>query len=729
MAFNQYQDIAGASGGIASTVKIKDSSGNNLTSTGNALDVNIKTTSQTFGAAFPSTGLAVGFSDGTNMRAAYVAAFHNSDNQVPASSQYGLLTGGIAQILNPSGNLDRQRGTGFDGIPAVGIATGTQQLATSQFTTTFNGAVTGSTSSQTITVASTTNLLVGDMIITSDNLEYAEILTVPTGTTFTAILKNNHANAQNIKWFHYNQARDALGSGDNATGLGVGPSATYLYNNVSAVFEYDRSAKGELDGATGAGTAVAAEYEYNGQPLANGSVLSGFNFDRARNVQAGGLGSGTISNNPLAANSTTLTLNSGPTTLQPGALIVLDRAGANPETNYVGTGYSAGSTTVPLSIATQFSHNQNSTVEWSQHAPLGPQLNGFLPSGLGMEEEIVYDPASKKYFVEIAATADANSGQNIVLENAALYNGSTFDRERGVIGDAQAATGIGADSVMLWNGATYDRLKGDTTNGAYVNIKAQGAGLALDASVTGLQVSQGSTTSGQKGDLVQGAVTTAAPTYVTAQTSPLSLTTSGALRSDITTIAGTAPTTAGKIDVKGADGDVFVRQATAANLNAQVVGPTASGSSLTANPVTVGGLAKTSLPTAVSDAQVVNEMHDKFGRQIIIPGTIRDLVGTQRTTISASTSETTIVTAAANVFNDIVALWVNNTSATAVRVDFRDTTGGTILYDMYIPAGDMRGISLPRGTLPQTSVNTNWTAQSSASVTDLRINVVFEKNK
>lgn len=64
-------------------------------------------------------------------------------------------------------------------------------------------------------------------------------------------------------------------------------------------------------------------------------------------------------------------------------------------------------------------------------------------------------------------------------------------------------------------------------------------GAALDASVTALQVTQGSTTSGQKGSLMQGAVTTAAPTYTTAQTSPLSLTTAGALRSDLTTIAGT----------------------------------------------------------------------------------------------------------------------------------------------------------------------------------------------
>jgi hypothetical protein len=35
---------------------------------------------------------------------------------------------------------------------------------------------------------------------------------------------------------------------------------------------------------------------------------------------------------------------------------------------------------------------------------------------------------------------------------------------------------------------------------------------------------------------------------------------------------GTAFSTAGKVDIKGADGDVFIRQATASNLNATVVG-------------------------------------------------------------------------------------------------------------------------------------------------------------
>lgn len=45
-----------------------------------------------------------------------------------------------------------------------------------------------------------------------------------------------------------------------------------------------------------------------------------------------------------------------------------------------------------------------------------------------------------------------------------------------------------------------------------------------------------------------------------------------ALDQNIVSILGTAPTTVGKLDIKGADGDVFVRQTTAANLNATIVG-------------------------------------------------------------------------------------------------------------------------------------------------------------
>ncbi len=85
------------------------------------------------------------------------------------------------------------------------------------------------------------------------------------------------------------------------------------------------------------------------------------------------------------------------------------------------------------------------------------------------------------------------------------------------------------------------------------NIGTSGS-LALDASVTGLHVAQASTTSGQTGALIQGATTTAAPSYTTAKTNPLSLTTAGALRVDGSAVtqpvSGTVATTS-PVNVNG----------------------------------------------------------------------------------------------------------------------------------------------------------------------------------
>jgi hypothetical protein len=74
----------------------------------------------------------------------------------------------------------------------------------------------------------------------------------------------------------------------------------------------------------------------------------------------------------------------------------------------------------------------------------------------------------------------------------------------------------------------------------------------INTSINALQVAQGSTTSGELGPLIQGAVTTSAPTYINGRTDPLSLTTAGALRVDgsgttqpvsgtVTALQGTSP--------------------------------------------------------------------------------------------------------------------------------------------------------------------------------------------
>jgi hypothetical protein len=72
--------------------------------------------------------------------------------------------------------------------------------------------------------------------------------------------------------------------------------------------------------------------------------------------------------------------------------------------------------------------------------------------------------------------------------------------------------------------------------------------------------------------LIGGEFNTSPTALTDGHASPLQLTAAANLKIDLSTVAGTAPTTAGKLDIKGADGDVFVRQATAANLNATVVG-------------------------------------------------------------------------------------------------------------------------------------------------------------
>ncbi len=159
------------------------------------------------------------------------------------------------------------------------------------------------------------------------------------------------------------------------------------------------------------------------------------------------------------------------------------------------------------------------------------------------------------------------------------------------------------------------------------------------------------------------------------------------------------------------------------------LGAGATGSAVPANAIYEGGNAITSLPTAATAGNTTGISVDKFGRQVVLPITIRDLTGTQTTTISASTSETTIVTAAASVFNDLVMLVVSNTSAsTNTRIDFRDTTAGSVLFSLQSPGNTTIGFAPPI-PIPQTSVNTNWTAQCATSTTDVRIYAVFAKNK
>lgn len=159
----------------------------------------------------------------------------------------------------------------------------------------------------------------------------------------------------------------------------------------------------------------------------------------------------------------------------------------------------------------------------------------------------------------------------------------------------------------------------------------------------------------------------------------------------------------------------------------QCVGSIAHDTGDSGNPVKIGGVGRQTNPTAVTDGDRVNATFDDLGKQVVVLNAVRDLVTDQTTTIAASTAETTICTQAASIFHDIVLLTVANTSATATRVDFRDTTAGSVRFSLYCPAGATVGFA-PPVPLKQATVNTNWTATCITSLTDLRIFVQCVSN-
>jgi hypothetical protein len=248
------------------------------------------------------------------------------------------------------------------------------------------------------------------------NQEYVFVNSI-TGNVINAQFQKGHSASAPYQTFSYNQARDAT-IPDGSSPAGISASAEYLFNTQlnsgAGGVEFARSAAGELDGASGTGTAIAAEYEFNGGgPIVSGNTLGGFFFDRARNLQGKGNFSTTIVTT-IAAGSTSLNTSTTSNTITIGAQVRLDRGTVNEESAYVS---SILGNTITFQAGLYFSHNSGNTVEWDIFSSNGPGLTGFTATGIGIEEEALYNPGDGKYYIERAATNDAASANNIVMEN------------------------------------------------------------------------------------------------------------------------------------------------------------------------------------------------------------------------------------------------------------------------------------------------------------------------
>jgi hypothetical protein len=203
--------------------------------------------------------------------AATVTAFHNADNQVIAGSGNGLLTGGVAQLINPVGYLDRARETGFDGIPAVGIATGTQQTH-QPYATTLGAGVSASPNAQVVALGavsftsrgSTVAIAPGATLLVDTGTSQEAVFVTAVNTaakTITAVFTKNHSNGAVVVGSAYNQAKDAT-LGDSVGGAGLAASVTYIWDAASLTFSTERAAT--ADAVPGTAVLIEAVGLWNG---------------------------------------------------------------------------------------------------------------------------------------------------------------------------------------------------------------------------------------------------------------------------------------------------------------------------------------------------------------------------------------------------------------------------------------------------------------------------------
>ena len=142
-----------------------------------------------------------------------------------------------------------------------------------------------------------------------------------------------------------------------------------------------------------------------------------------------------------------------------------------------------------------------------------------------------------------------------------------------------------------------------------------------------------------------------------------------------------------------------------------IVGNVAHDAVDTGNPVKVGGIARTTNPTAVAALDRVDDYRDHFGRSVSYPIAPRGDIVTQYTEFSG-TSETTVLTAGgAGVFHDITCIIVTNNDLADNQIDFRDATAGSIIMTLAFGGNDgMAQVYFPV-PFPQTTSNNNWTAE------------------
>jgi hypothetical protein len=139
---------------------------------------------------------------------------------------------------------------------------------------------------------------------------------------------------------------------------------------------------------------------------------------------------------------------------------------------------------------------------------------------------------------------------------------------------------------------------------------------------------------------------------------------------------------------------------------------------------------RTTNPGPYANGIYANPGLDDLGRSITRPIQVRDLIQTayvSKTSGSTFGSETTLLAAAAGFYYDLIYVAATNDSSVAISCDFRDVTGGNVVFNLRIPANGTTGFTLPV-PLPQGYPGNNWTIDlDDVTGTNIKFSALFSK--
>jgi len=150
----------------------------------------------------------------------------------------------------------------------------------------------------------------------------------------------------------------------------------------------------------------------------------------------------------------------------------------------------------------------------------------------------------------------------------------------------------------------------------------------------------------------------------------------------------------------------------------EIVGDVAHDVAVAGNPVRIAGRGVSADYTAVATGDTADFITDLNGKQIILPYAVPENFVNGVATLTTTSDVSVIAAGGAGIRNYITSISASNTSATNVRVDFKD--GTTIIASFFLAAsggGVTHTMLVPiRGT-----ANTAFNAALSAAVTDVRV--------